>query len=380
MMRSLVCLLAALCLSLAAGPRAVAQIQVVGDLASPQMLDGRHLIITVAITSQEEAARRMDALATRHPISAVTVWPLSTIALHCLVVRVADGATLTDTVAALQAEADVRWVQPVNDFSVSATYSDEHFSRQHALSAMNVSRAHQIATGDAVRIALIDTGVDTTHPDLAERITFARDFVNDGLGAVGEDHGTAMAGVLAADAHNGEGIVGVAPGADILSFRACWEAGRRGLCTTFSLARALNVAIVQDVSIINLSLGGPEDPLLRALIEHALGAGITVVSAADGPAFPARMDGVIAVAGNGGVAAPADDVLTTLPGGRYGFRSGSSIAAAHVSGVVALIKQWQPNAGPALIGDTLESATAEFGVVDACRALTAISPQSISQC
>lgn len=350
------------------------------DLSSPAMLDGRHLIITVAISTEGEARRRMASLAARHPVEPITVWPLQSIALHCLVVRVSDGASVRAAIRALGAEPGVRTVQPVNSFRTSdVQYPDELFPKQRALSAMNVARAHEVATGARVRVAIVDTGIDAGHPDLSRRVSLSRDFVNDGRDAASpERHGTAVAGVVAADGRNGRGMVGVAPDARLLALRACWEEGRQGRCASFSLARALNFAILRGPDVINLSLGGPDDPLLRDLIERAIARGIIVVSAGGG-SFPANVPGVIAANRSGGrVAAPGTDVITTLPGGRYGFRSGTSISAGHVSGIVALMRQSQPSAAASQIRAGL--AAARRSVVDACLAVAAVRRRGEDQC
>ncbi|MEM0905783.1 MAG: S8 family serine peptidase [Pseudomonadota bacterium] len=345
--------------------------------ASPEMLDGRHLIIAVTAANRRAAIQRMNDFAGRHPVEPVTVWPLRSIAIQCLVVRVRNGASVAATIRALGTEAGVRIVQPVNAFRVSQqAYRDELFEKQRAMRRMNIPAAHEVATGRRVSVAVIDTGVDTGHPDLRRRISMAKDFVDDGRGATArEAHGTAIAGVLAADGRNGRGIVGVAPDARVLALRACWEEGGSGRCTSFSLARALNFAILQRVSIINLSLGGPSDPLVADLIEEAISRNIVVVSARGRTGFPANLPGVIAADSRGGsggrVPAPGTDVLTTLPGGRYGFRSGSSISAGHVSGVAALIKQARPSAAPAQIRSTLRQAAR--GGLDACLAVVSVA-------
>jgi len=153
-----------------------------------------------------------------------------------------------------------------------------------------------------------------------------------------------------------------------MALRACWEAaGGLAACNSFTLAKALQFALSNDAQVINLSLTGPEDKLLSLLLNAAQSQGVAVVGAfdptmADG-GFPASHPGVIAVAANDApgsantVRAPGRDVPSTLPGARWGFVTGSSFAAAHVSGVVALMRELAPSMAPQQTRDMLLSAT-----------------------
>jgi subtilisin family serine protease len=170
-----------------------------------------------------------------------------------------------------------------------------------------------------------------------------------------------VAGVIAARGADG-GIVGVAPAAELADLRACSAGARSGApaeCDSFTLAQAIDYAIEARVDVINLSLAGPQDPLLARLLAAAEAGGIAVVAAAppagqvDG--FPASVATVIAVGtleestahGVRELHAPGIDVLTTFPGNRYDYGSGSSLASAHVSGVVALMRAMDPHLAPA---------------------------------
>jgi len=220
-----------------------------------------------------------------------------------------------------------------------------------------------------VRVAIVDTGADRTHPDLNGHISIARDFV--AAGAIDVDrqfdsdiHGTAVAGIIVAAANNHVGIVGLAPDAEVLMLKACWQLNADEIaarCNSFTLAKALSFAIEQRVDIINLSLGGPADPLLIQLLQVALTRGILIVAAQDPlEQFPAGLPGVIAVNAVAGpdidavartvainsdiagaeprliVEAQASELLSTSPKGRYDYFSGSSMAAARVTGLSAL--------------------------------------------
>jgi len=224
---------------------------------------------------------------------------------------------------------------------------------------LRLDELHRMATGKRVRIALVDTGVDVGHPDFKGQTLDAKNFV-DASDYLAESHGTAVAGIIVAKADNRVGIVGVAPDATLLALRACWQNSADAgdaVCSSFTLAKAIQYAISRHANVLNLSLAGPRDRILERLIDKAIENGISVVGAID-PAspsnsFPASHIGVLAVAAAGTVGsdsmaiyAPGDHVLTTMPDGGWGFVSGSSFAAAHVTGIAALLLEISPALKP----------------------------------
>ncbi len=157
-----------------------------------------------------------------------------------------------------------------------------------------------------------------------------------------------MAGVIAATANNNVGIVGIAPLAQVEVFEACWQLrpdADAAVCNTFTLAQALAAVIDARVPLVNLSIAGPADPLLSALVEAGLKRGVIFIGAAaeESDAFPTGIPGVIGVGSNerepgrSAVTAPSMHVLTLRPQAQYDFESGTSMAAAEVTGVVALL-------------------------------------------
>jgi subtilisin family serine protease len=241
---------------------------------------------------------------------------------------------------------------------------------------MGIPAAHDLSRGAGVQVAVIDTGVDTRHPDLQGRIVEKRNFVDADWKAFDNDrHGTAVAGLIAATANNALGIVGIAPEASVHAYKACWQLANgdsAAACNTFTLAKALSAAIDAGVQIANLSLAGPGDPLLTRLVRQARERGMIVVGAAPpdrrGGSFPTDIDGVIAVASLdqqadarlGALSAPGTEVLTLVPDGHYDFASGSSIATANVSGVIALLlaRERTPSSASLiqLLGSTAQDA------------------------
>ncbi|NBB70214.1 MAG: S8 family serine peptidase, partial [Alphaproteobacteria bacterium] len=275
--------------------------------------------------------------------------------------------------------------------TLAAPAGDPMLDLQPALRTSRVLAAHGVATGRGVRVAVVDSGIDSAHTELAGAVAATRNLVGgvDEVGAVvPERHGTAMAGVIAARRGNARGIVGVAPDAAILGLRACAQpAGApRGRCTSFTVARALNAAFALDADIVNLSFAGPYDPTLARFIDAAEAEGRVLVAARaddDTAAFPAAAPTVLAVERaradapdpSAALPAPGDDVVSTTPGDGYGVFGGASLAAAHVSGLAALVLQAAPALDPvdvrAVLTRAVRRGPGDAAVVDACRALAA---------
>ncbi len=307
-------------------------------------------------------------VASAYSLREIISWPIKELGVHCVVYEIPDSRPISAVVAALSRDSRVTLAQPLQEFRTltsdadrspaDSTYNDPLYGLQTNLVALGISAAHERAQGEGVRVALIDTGVDSAHPDLRDRIAGTRSFVAPALlksgtpaapaNAASFRHGTAMAGLIAAVANNKVGIVGIAPLARIEVFEACWQLrpnSDAAACNTFTLAQAIAAALEAGVPLINMSIAGPADPLLSALVQSGLKRGVIFVgSAADEPnSFPTNIEGVIGVGsseranGNATLSAPGTHVLTLLPGGEYDFESGTSVAAAQITGVVALL-------------------------------------------
>jgi subtilisin family serine protease len=240
--------------------------------------------------------------------------------------------------------------------------------QQWGLDMIEADPAHQVATGSGAVVAVIDSGVQADHPDLAGRLLPGYDFVdNDGTPQDGNGHGTHVTGIVAADAGNGIGIEGVAPGAMVLPVRVL---GNDGSGSTAAVAQGIDYAVAHHADVINLSLGsdvplvGGNPPEFDQAIGRALDAGIVVVAAAGNSGLPAcdqpsgqgRLLCVGAVDRNGnrayysnfgqglGITAPGGagvpfdhDILSTYPPGTYAELAGTSQATPHVAAVAALL-------------------------------------------
>ena len=327
----------------------------------------------------------------------LAAWPIAPLQVHCVVLQVPAGTSREEMLARLSRDPRVSVAQPLQNFgTLSAGYNDPYVGLQRGFAQIDAAAAQQWSRGDGVRVAVIDTGMDSMHPDLQGRVDALRNFVDDDQGQFAADrHGTEVAGVIGADANNRQGIVGIAPGVRILALKACWQVQPRAdgaQCNSFTLAQALTIAIESGAQVINLSLGGPADPLLTQLVGYALKRGIVVVGAVppDGglDGFPVGVPGVIAVdaiehpsASASVLHAPGREVLTLTPGGHYDFVSGSSLAAAHVSGAVALLLATNPRLDSAAVYSLLSRTSAadtDTGAVaiNVCAALALLRPDS----
>lgn len=288
-------------------------------------------------------------LAKEHRIKFVGLWPMPEIGLDCLIMEAIEGQDVQAVIARIESDKVVEWAEPVSTYQSLATisYNDPLFLAEPAAMQWHLAELHQSATGKGVTIAVIDSGIDAGHPDLSGQIQLNRNFV-EGRTLSAESHGTGVAGVIAAKANNHKGMVGVAPGARLIGLRACWQTGSGSLCDSLSLAKALHFAIEKDLDVINLSLTGPPGRLLAQLIAKAVANGSVVVAAVDpaqqGGGFPASSRGVVAVTDNlavmantRGYRAPGHGVPTTQPNAKWFTVDGSSFAAAHVSGLFALL-------------------------------------------
>lgn len=342
------------------------------------------------------ARSRLRAVADQYGLQEVRAWPVQPLHMYCAVLEIPPGADRTALLAALVQDQRVILAQPLQMFATrTLAYNDPYVELQRGFRDMDVAGAHSSSRGEGVTVAIIDTGADIAHKDLHASVARATNFVDDDDRQFRADrHGTEVAGVIAAVANNREGIVGVAPAARLLIFKACWQLrpdADAARCNSFTLARAIVAAFDAHAQVINLSLAGPADPLLRALIQEGEQRGIIFVGAAP-PLSADPLDsllhqpGVIEVASaeDAGVRdsvllAPGREILTLLPGGHYDFASGESIATAQVTGVVALLLARSPklsaqNARQILAqsGMRRDSVGIARASINACFALAAV--------
>lgn len=320
-----------------------------------------------AYQSSTWSKRISDQIADDYHLQKLAEWPMTEVGVHCVVYRVAAIDSIPDTMQQMARDKRISVVQKMHVFKTRAQQpNDPYFKLQSNMKSMQIDQVHALTTGRHVTIGMIDTGVDIDHPDLLGQISRNENFASGISSSFASDkHGTAVAGIMVAKKDNGTGIIGVAPHAKLIALKACWpdhKDSMAALCNSYTLALAVNTAIKSGVNVLNMSLTGPQDSLLEILLNKAIDKGIIVVAAdtgldKDNENFPASMKNVIAVQSIGqaaaddlskeqSVTAPGDKILTTLPHGTYDFISGSSIAAAEVSGIVALLLELKPYLGP----------------------------------
>jgi len=337
----------------------------------------------------------MQDLARQYEFRVLGDWPMPALGVRCFLGEISSEDVPHEVAWRVAADPRVESAQVVQVFRLMG-HNDPYYDLQTSAKSLNLNQLHRVATGRNVTVAMIDTGVDVRHPDLKGQLAEARNFV-DASEYTAELHGTAVAGIIGAKADNGIGIVGVAPGATLLPLRACWQAhsDAGAVCTSFTLAKALQYALTQQVRVLNLSVAGPRDALLARLLDKVIEHGVTVIGALDPAApadgFPANHASVIPVAASesanapaNAIIAPGDHVLTTTPRGSFGFVSGSSFAAAHVSGIAALLVELSPRLQPsdiaALLHQDRRDSADNAHVVNACAILAHFSKRADCTC
>ncbi|MNK60372.1 Thermophilic serine proteinase precursor [compost metagenome] len=329
------------------------------------------------------------------------------------VVSLPKGKDRAGLLKTLAAHPDVASVEA--DARVRASYvpNDPQHRSQYGNNALRLPQAWDVARGKGVIVAVVDTGVDLSHPDLRENLVSGISFVNQvevedwdnpgqtlvepfaNKGPIDDHgHGTHVAGTIAA-AMNGIGVVGAAPNAKIMPVKVLSHT-RSGFGS--DVASGIVWAVEHGAKVINLSLGvyGGSKPVERA-VRYALAKGVVVVAAMGNdredsyleygihPSYPAALPGVIAVGAtddrdqvasfsNAGkwisVSAPGVDILSTTPTYEvsdplpyeYGSMSGTSMASPYVSGVAALLLSLYPNMTPAQVKARLESTADDVGI------------------
>lgn len=308
------------------------------------------------------SSRQLDAIAARHGMvrEETRTFRLTGRTLHRWTFD-PNNTSVRDMIQGMSREAQVAGAQPNYLFELAQDQASQEQAPQangdqYAPEKLHLTEAHRLATGSRVLVAVIDSGIDASHPDLAGAIV--KSFDAAGAGAA-HPHGTGMAGAIAAR----RSTLGTAPRVGVLAVRAFDPRTTSGDGTTFNIIKGIEWAAENGARVVNMSFAGPADPRLSDALERASKRGIVLIAAAGNagpnspPLFPAADRNVIAVTatdiedrlytgavrGNHiAVAAPGVDVLVPAPDGNYQFTTGTSVAAAHVSGVAALLIERNP--------------------------------------
>jgi subtilisin family serine protease len=359
-----------------------------------------------------------DAVAKRERLQRLAAQNLELIGTTLYRYRIKDKRSVPAVVAALEADPSIAAIQPNYLYRLQQDAETNVFAReQYAVPKLHLTEAHQISSGQATRVAVIDSGVDKAHPEIANAIAESYDATDmgkankpariiDGYEFV---HGTEVAGIIASN----DKLTGVAPHAHILSVRAFGRTGRRAPTsgTTYDILDGIEWAVKNQARVVNMSFAGPADPDLQREVSAGANRRVVFIAAvgnegqASEPLYPAAYADVIAVTATDQsdaifrdasrctticVAAPGVDILSATPGDRYGTDSGTSMAAAHVSGVAALLLDANPALEPNSVRELLvktarhlnRSAPGETsiaGIVDAYATLKAATgaPQTV---
>lgn len=357
---------------------------------------------TPVVSQRPRAAAKVSARA-----SGIAAWSL---------LRYSADADPAAVARDLGGRAVVAQAQPNYLRSFASPPDDPLFAEQDNLAAIGWDQS--LATGGGVVVAIIDSGIDQDHPDLASQL-WRNPEEADGLAGVDDDgngyvddvtgwdftdapglpgdgdfrfrdsdpddesgHGTHVAGIVAAAAGNRIGVAGVAPGVRLMALRAGFTVSGTGFLEDDDIAAAAVYAVDQGADILNMSFGDPvPSPVIRDVVRYARSAGCLVVAAvgnegSDEVFYPARMEEVVAVAAtddegqplafsNWGysvdIAAPGLAVHGPVPGGEYAQRSGTSMATAHVSGVAAVTWSRQPQLTAWQVRGALANSAADVG-------------------
>jgi hypothetical protein len=348
--------------------------------------------------------QRFNALISRLHLTPIETPRLPLINTTFHLVRITDGGSVTAKIRALNAAGFTR-SQPNYLFDLvqaptttAAAAAEAPDPSQYAVAKLHLDEAHRLALGDNVRVAVIDSGIDTTHPALVGVVEKSFDALNSSEGP--HSHGTSIAGIIAGHGH----LSGAAPAVRILAARAF--SATQG--STVSIVASLDWAVGEHARVVNMSFAGPSDPALERALKAAAEVHHVVLVAATGnagpkspPLWPAADPHVIGVTAtdyddhlfsmaNRGrqvaIAAPGVDILVALPGNAYKMESGTSFSCAFVSGVAALLIQRDPKLTPEAVEKVIEKTAHHLGqqkarddlfgagLMDAFQAVSTVAP------
>jgi len=330
--------------------------------------------VLIEIAGQPTDAQVQD-IAKRHKLRRVQSQHIALLNTTFYRWRIPDGRSVDTVVKQLSADRGIASVQRNSIFRLQ----DEQAAKspfQYALAKLRLPEAQALSTGEKVKVAVIDSGIDADHPELAGSIEATFDALDSKEQA--HAHGTSIAGIIAAHAT----LKGAAPAAKLLAIRAFGEAKSGASSTSFVVLKSLDYAVSNGAQVINMSFAGPRDKLIERGLAAAAAKSIVLVAAVgnagpkSAPLFPGAdshvigvtatdaSDAIFAKANQGAyvaVAAPGVDILAPLPGGKYGVSSGTSLSAAYVSGLAALMLARNPALTPEEVRQALIQSARDLG-------------------
>jgi hypothetical protein len=324
------------------------------------------------------SAAQADELARRHGLARLESQNVPLVGGTFGLFRVIDRRPVDTVAGELASDASVRSVQPnfryfLQDQKAALTEGDP---AQYALAKLRLPEAHRLAHGANVTIAVIDSGIDAKHPELANAIADTFDALGSKEGP--HAHGTGVAGAIVSHVK----LMGAAPAARILAIRAFGAAPNGAESTSFVVLKSLDYAVAHGAQIVNMSFAGPKDALIEHGIAAAAAKGIVMVAASGNagpkspPLYPAANANVIAVsatdaqdrlfaASNRGgyiaLSAPGVDIFLPAPDEKYQMTSGTSFSAAYISGLAALMLERNPALKPDEVRAILMKTARDLG-------------------
>lgn len=375
---------------------------------APSVTDSRYVPDEILVSFPANVAQQtVISFAQSQRLALLGIHQLDLVNTRLYRFRITDGRQVPAVVQSLGSDARIAAVQPNYLYALQSETSaiPAGDPSQYVLDRLKLREAHTVSTGANVLVAVIDSGIDAQHPELANAV--ASSFDSARSTAPLDAHGTEMASAIAAHAN----LLGIAPAARLLSVRAFDGAVGSAQSTTVRLLEGMQWAANSGARVVNMSFTGPADPRLHQMIAATRARGVVLVAAAgnNGPrapaAFPAaypeviavtatdQSDGVFARANRGSyiaLAAPGVDIFVAIPNGGYKLTTGTSVAAAHVSGLVALVLARSPDLTPDAVRAILLASARDLGpagrddlygagLVDAAGALNQLAPKLASQ-
>ncbi len=305
--------------------------------------------------------------------------------LHYAVVKVKDKKNLYKVIQKYQKLQKVQSVSPSVNYQTMGNADPKAASEQYHLTMLNIAKAQQLAGKNKVTVAVIDTGIDTKHPDLKGLFLPGYNALDPMHQPAADDHGTHVAGIIAANKNNGIGGYGINPNVKILPI----DVFERWGASDYSIAEGILHAVKKGAKVINMSLGGPmPSPLIEEAINKANEKGVVVVASAgnsgdDWVNYPAGYEGVISVGAvdsrkkladyssygtSVDIVAPGDEIYSTFyeaeKKSSFQKMSGTSMASPMVAGAAALLLSKYPKLTPSQVEYILEQSASDLGPAD----------------
>jgi subtilisin family serine protease len=331
--------------------------------------------------SPQTADAVADGIARRERLQRLASQSLDMIGTTLYRYEIKDKRSVPAVIASLERYPQVAAVQPNYVYTLQQAGQNGHFvEEQYTVPKMHLAEAHMISNGEKTLVAVIDSGIDWTHPEISGAVTR-------GFNAIGGDwekaqHGTEIAGIIASHAD----LTGVAPQARLLAVRAFKAGGKVAVVgETFDILAGIEWAVKNKAQIVNMSFAGPFDPDLSREVAEGSRRRVIFIAAvgnegkAAKPSYPAAYENVIPVTATDRadaifkdasrcattcIAAPGVDIFAAAPAGAYKHDSGTSMAAAEVSGVVALLLDAKPGLDPKAVRDLLVQTAKHLSLPD----------------